>query len=75
MAKIPENHGKKWSSEDIKELKELAKGNTPTGVMTIKLHRTEDAIRSKANELNVSLQPTNKSPYDRKVSNEKKGKK
>jgi hypothetical protein len=75
MAKIPENHGKKWTDEEIKYLKELSKGNTPTGVMTIKLHRTEDAIRSKANELNISLQPTNKSPYDRSVSNAKKGKK
>lgn len=66
MAKSNRNSGKPWSSQDISTLKQLAKGNTPTGVMSIKLGRTEGAIYTKAAELDVSLKPTNKSPYNRK---------
>ena len=65
MAKSTRNSGNPWSTEDIGRLKELAKGNTPTGVMSIKLGRTEDAIRSKASDINLSLKPTNQSPYNR----------
>lgn len=71
----PKNHGKQWTPTDIKELKELAKSNTPTGLIAHKLGRTEDAIAAKASEKNISLKPTNQSPYDRKVSNAKKTKK
>jgi hypothetical protein len=28
-----------WSKEDVRELKQLAKGNTPTGVISLKLER------------------------------------
>lgn len=37
-----------WSSADVKMLKQLAKGNTPTGVMSVKLQRPVAAIRSGA---------------------------
>lgn len=66
MAKKPENHGKPWSSEQERELKSLAKGNTPTRVAALKLGRTEDSVRAKAQEMDVSLKPTNQSPYDRR---------
>lgn len=59
----PKNHGKPWSAADVRELKQLAKGNTPTRVIGLKLGRTEDAIESKASELGISLKPTNQSPY------------
>ena len=59
------NSGKTWSTEDISKLKQLAKGNTPTRVMGIKLGRTPDAIYSKASDLNIKLKPTNQSPYGR----------
>lgn len=62
----PKNHNKPWSSAEIKNLKDLAKGNTPTRVIGIKIGRTEDAVRSKASETNTSLKPTNQSPYNRK---------
>jgi hypothetical protein len=65
MAKSTRNSGTQWSPNDIALLKQLVKGNTPTGVMSIKLGRTEAAIRTKAYELNVSLKPTNQSPYNR----------
>ncbi|MEZ0020054.1 hypothetical protein [Sinorhizobium fredii] len=66
MAKEPENHRKSWTQDQIKDLKALAKQNTPTRVMGLKLGRTEDSVRAKAKEEGLSLKPTNQSPYNRK---------
>lgn len=66
MAKDPKNHGKQWSKDDVSQLKELAKQNTPTRVAGLKLGRTEEAVQAKASELKVSLKPTNQSPYNRR---------
>lgn len=66
MSKSTRNAGKHWTSTDEKALKELAKGNTPTRVIGLKLGRTEGAIYNKAQELDVSLAPTNQSPYGTK---------
>ena len=68
MAQTNRNSGKNWSPSDISRLKELAKGNTPTRVMGIKLGRTLDAIYSKAHRLGVPLKPVNQSPYNRRKS-------
>ena len=65
MPKSTKNSGKAWTQSDVKGLKTLAKGNTPTRVIGLKLGRTEDAIYSKASEVGVSLKPTNQSPYNR----------
>ncbi len=62
----PKNHGKSWKSSEISALKKLAKENTPTRVIGLKLQRTEDSIRAKASEEEISLKPTNQSPYNRK---------
>ncbi|ALP47880.1 TPA: hypothetical protein ACKPYC_002516 [Pseudomonas aeruginosa] len=59
------NTGTPWSAEDVAELKRLAKENTPTRVIGLKLGRTEDAVYTKASELGISLKPTNQSPYNR----------
>lgn len=66
MSKSDRNSGKPWTSSDVKQLKELARGNTPTRVIGLKLGRTEDAVRAKAGEVRVSLKPTNQSPYGRR---------
>ncbi len=66
MAKTPKNHGKDWKPGDVRELRKLAAGNTPTRVIGLKLGRTEGAVRSKAGEKSVSLKPTNQSPYNRR---------
>ncbi len=58
--------GKAWSEADEDALRSLAKQNTPTRVMGLKLGRSEDAVRSKAQQLDVSLKPTNQSPYNRR---------
>lgn len=62
----PKNQNKAWTKEDVLNLKDLAKHITPTGVIGIKLGRTEDAIRNKAAETQTSLKPVNQSPYNRK---------
>ena len=67
--KIPKyirNIGRHWSSTEEKNLAQLAKQNTPTRVIGLKLGRPEAGVRAKAQELNVSLQPSNRSPYNRK---------
>lgn len=66
MTKTPPNSGKQWTSSDVSQLRSLAKGNTPTRVAGLKLGRTPGAVQSKASELNVSLKPTNQSPYGTK---------
>lgn len=63
MTKKPPNHGKPWTPPEVKALRELAAGNTPTRVIGIKLGRTEDSVRGKASDEGVSLKPTNQSPY------------
>lgn len=66
MTKSTRNSGKPWTSTDDRRLRDLARGNTPTRVMGLKLGRTEDAVRSRASRLGVSLKPTNQSPYNRR---------
>jgi hypothetical protein len=65
MAKPPSNHGKQWTSDDLSKLKQLAKKNTPTRVIGLKMQRTPDAVAQKASTENISLKPTNQSPYNR----------
>ena len=66
MSKKPANHGKDWSSAAVRNLRELARGNTPTRVMGLKLGRTPGAVQQKASEENISLKPPNQSPYNRR---------
>jgi hypothetical protein len=66
MAKKPPNHGKDWSKQDVRELKTLVGQNTPTRVIGLKMGRTPEAIYGKASAENISLKPTNQSPYNRR---------
>lgn len=63
MAKYNRNTGKPWSREDVRELRTLAKGDTPTRVIGLKLGRTPEAVYTKASNEGISLKPTNQSPY------------
>jgi hypothetical protein len=65
MSRSDRNSGKSWTAQEVKTLGKLAKQNTPTRVIGLKLGRTEDAIRSKASEEDISLRPWNQSPYNR----------
>ena len=64
--KYKRRSGQPWEKEELKELKSLAKGNTPTGVISLKLQRPPAAIRSKAQREGISLRPVNRSPYNRR---------
>jgi len=55
-----------WTAQEVRELRTLAKGNTPTGVISLKLQRPPTAIRSKAQREGISLKPANRSPYNRR---------
>jgi hypothetical protein len=66
MPKQPSNHGKQWTSADVRTLERLADQNTPTRVIGLKMGRTEDAVRQKASTEDISLKPTNQSPYNRR---------
>lgn len=48
MAKHPRNYGKPWTGADVSELRQLAKQNTPTRVMGLKLERTSAAVYAMA---------------------------
>lgn len=61
--KSTRNTGNSWTLAEVNQLRQLAKENTPTRVIGLKLGRTEDAIRAKASEEGISLKPTNQSPY------------
>jgi hypothetical protein len=63
MAKTPPRQNQQWTRNDVGQLRDLARQNTPTRVMGLKLGRSEDAVRSKASDENISLKPTNQSPY------------
>ncbi len=66
MSKSTRNTGKHWTNSDVSQLRQLAGQNTPTRVIGFKLGRTPAAIQSKASEKDISLKPTNQSPYNRK---------
>ena len=51
------NNGTDWSDRDVRELKALVRGNTPTRVIELKLGRTEISVRGKARREGLSLKP------------------
>ena len=56
MAK-PSRTGKLWTKEEIKTLRDLARVKTPASEIAIKLHRSAEAVRSKARDEHISLAP------------------
>lgn len=66
MAKYNRNSGKPWTGSEVSRLRALARENTPTRVISLKMGRTPAAVQSKASEKGISLKPTNQSPYGRR---------
>lgn len=60
------NAGKHWTSQEVQNLKALAKANTPTRVIGLKLGRPESGVYTKASQVGISLNPPNRSPYNRR---------
>ena len=65
MPKYTRNTGKEWTKADVTQLRQLARQNTPTRVIGLKLGRTENSVRSKAGDNKISLKPVNQKPYNR----------
>ena len=65
MSKSNTNAGKHWTQAEVRQLEQLARENTPTRVIGLKLGRPEGGIRAKAAEQDISLKPVNQSPYNR----------
>lgn len=63
MAKTPVNHGKPVTPAVVKEVEQLAKQNTPTRVIGLKVGRTPASVQAIASNNGISLKPTNQSPY------------
>ena len=66
MAKQPPNSGKPWTAPAQRQLADLAKGNTPTRVIGLKLGRSPAAVSTQASNQGVSLKPVNQAPYGTK---------
>lgn len=66
MSTPPKNHGKPITTAVINEVKELAAKNTPTRVIGLKIGRTESSVYGIASSNDISLKPTNQSPYGTK---------
>jgi hypothetical protein len=66
MPKYTRSNGRNWSGREVSQLRTLARQNTPTRVIGLKLGRSEEAVRAKASNEGVSLKPTNQSPYNRR---------
>jgi hypothetical protein len=63
VSKSNRNSGKSWTAQEVQQLRTLANQNTPTRVIGLKLGRTEGAVRNRASAEDISLKPTNQSPY------------
>lgn len=66
MAKMPANNGKPITPDVIKQVEQLAAKNTPTRIIALKVERTPAAVQAIASKNDISLKPTNQSPYGTK---------
>lgn len=66
MPKTTKNSGQPWDRTDVQQLRQLARENTPTRVIGLKLGRTPSSVSQKARSEGISLKPTNQSPYNRR---------
>jgi CopG antitoxin of type II toxin-antitoxin system len=60
------NTDKRWTPTQLRQLRQLARENTPARVIGLKLGRTESAVRTKASEKGVSLKLKNQPSYYRR---------
>lgn len=67
MAKPPAHHREPVTPQVVRQVRELARENTPTRVIGIKTGRTPGAVYQIASENGISLRPTNQSPYGRRM--------
>jgi hypothetical protein len=63
------NTGKPITPQMVRTVRDLAAENTPTRIIGLKTGRTESSIRGIASQNDISLKPTNQSPYNRSKGN------
>jgi len=66
MPKYTRNTGKPITPAVVRQVQQLAGQNTPTRVIGLITGRTENSVRNIASTKNISLKPTNQSPYGTK---------
>jgi hypothetical protein len=49
--------GEPWTDDELTQLRELAERNTPAHVIGLNLGRSENAVRAKADQNGITLQP------------------
>lgn len=57
------NAAEPWTAKEISKLKKLAAENLPPSVISLRLGRPVPAIRSKAAQAGIELNPLNRPPY------------
>lgn len=62
MVYAERNSGKPWRLADVRLLRDLQKLNTPMEVISVKLGRTEGAVRTKVREDKILLKETLRPP-------------
>lgn len=60
MAKKPANHGKPWTSQQTRQVAQLAKQGVATPDIAKEVGRTESSVRTHASEKKISLNPHDK---------------
>jgi len=64
MVKLPKyiaKSGQPWTPNEVKQLKDMG-GKVPTRVIGLKLQRPVAGVQAKAQEIEMSLKPVNRSP-------------
>ena len=67
MSKLPKyiaKSGQPWTPTEIRQLKSMG-GRVPTRVIALKLQRPVNGVEAKAQQIDLSLKPVNKSPWSR----------
>lgn len=66
MPKYTRNTGKAITPTVVRQVRQLARENTPTRVIGLLTGRTVNSVRNIASDNGISLKPTNQSPYGTK---------
>ncbi|MEU4604464.1 hypothetical protein AB0F43_15900 [Kribbella sp. NPDC023972] len=62
-AKPTRGGGIEWTDDEVRELREPAEGHAPIGLISVRLRRSEGAVRVKAEAEGMSLAPAKRAQY------------
>jgi hypothetical protein len=55
MAYQPRKHRHRWTSRDVRRMRQMAHSNMPIHLIAIRMGRSQDAIRAKAAEAGLAV--------------------